>query len=79
MNYSQPRQLHATEKRDQVLGVVRLLGAPEDIVDLQVLCRELDQFGNRYALSGFRIHILVVAILDRNANGNDPAASLIKG
>ena len=52
---AEPLLLDAPEKRYQVLRVVGLLGAPKNIVNLQVLRREVDEFGNRYALSGFGV------------------------
>ncbi len=52
---SKPLRLDAPKKRDQVLRVVRLLRAPEDVVDFQVVRSELDEFGDRYGLSGFGV------------------------
>jgi hypothetical protein len=42
------------------------------MVDLQILCRELDQLGDGHALSRLRVFVIVIPILNSNARGDDP-------
>src|SRR5262245_24192582 len=65
-----PSSLGPLEKRYHLLGVEWLLSTPEDVVDLQILSRKFEQLGNRYALPGLGVFMLIVPILNRNSGGN---------
>ncbi len=52
---------------EQVVGVVRLLGAPENVIEFEVVFGECVELGDRDALAGCGYRVLVVAPLDGDA------------
>src|ERR1041385_224340 len=63
-------RLRALEKRDQLLRVVWLLSTPENVIYSKVFGREFEQFRYRDGLLGLRLSILVVAVLNCDADRN---------
>src|SRR5829696_1301151 len=62
----------ALEKWYHLSRIVRLLSAPEDVVYLQVVGRELQKVRGRHTLPRFGVYLFQVAVLDGDADGNDP-------
>jgi len=62
-----PSLLDTLEKRYHFVRVERLLSAPEDVVNVQILRRKFDHFGDGHTLSCVGVHIFIITILHRDA------------
>src|SRR5262245_42848052 len=69
-------RLRALNERDQLLRIVRLLGAPEEVIDFEVLCRKPEEFWNRNLPVRLWISILIIAVLHSDPNRNATRISL---
>src|SRR6266516_1016377 len=62
------------EKRYQFLRIKRLLGTPENVIDLEILGRKFNQLGNGNRLRSLWIRIMIVAVLHGDSGWYDPGS-----
>src|SRR5687767_9450296 len=59
---------HGSHEGYEIIRVVGLFSAPENVIRFEVVTGKLDQLPESNALAGLRVNVFIVSVLDRDSD-----------